>query len=77
MADANFTDSKIEYKENARERLITRSSQLASMLAMITGEGFESFDVFNDEIKQNYLLACVGHADEIHALARKIGANHE
>ena len=57
------------------DNLTQHTSQLDAMLFMIHGEGFESFNNLNDDIKQNYLWACVGHAQKINKIAKKIATS--
>lgn len=51
------------------DQLSARLSQLSAMLIMTTGQGFEAFDSWNDEIKENYLWACSMLAKECLGLA--------
>ena len=60
-ADATTSD--------VHDQLSARLSQLSAMLIMTTGPGFEAFDSWNDEIKENYLLACSMLAKECLGLA--------
>ncbi|MBW8364716.1 MAG: hypothetical protein K0M39_09185 [Rhizobium sp.] len=55
-----------------KTQLSTRLSQLYAMLVTTTGDGFESFDNWSDEIKGNYLWACSMLAKECNELALHI-----
>ena len=57
---------------DAIDALTGLTSQLEAMMRMMCGSGFETFDGFNDNIKQNYLWACAEKAKQIDALAIKI-----
>lgn len=46
--------------------------QLSSMLTMIHGHGYQTFDNYSDEIKDNYLWACERLADECKQLTESI-----
>lgn len=61
-----------EYKESPIDQLTTKTGQLHAMLATIYGSGFETFNLYNDTIKQNYLWACADLAKEIDVLAGQI-----
>jgi hypothetical protein len=49
-----------------------KTKQLSSMLMMITGTGFETFEEYNDDIKSNYLWACSSLADEVNDISLRI-----
>lgn len=57
---------------DVREQLSARLSQLSSMLVMIHGGGFDNFESWSDEIKQNYLWGCSMLADECRELERHL-----
>ena len=49
---------------DVQDQLNARLSQLQAMLTMTCGGGFETFNNWSDEIKQNYLWGCSMLADE-------------
>lgn len=53
---------------DVHNQLSVRLSQLCAMLIMTTGEGFETFDSWNDKIKEDYLWACSMLAEECRGL---------
>ena len=55
---------------DVHDQLDARLSQLRAMLTMTCGGGFETFNNWSDEIKQNYLWACSMLADECESLIR-------
>lgn len=57
---------------DVRNQLGARLSQLTSMLQMIHGNGFENFDTWSDEVKDNYLWGCSMLAEECLALERHL-----
>lgn len=61
--------------EDPIDALARKSAQLFSMLITTYGEGFESFNSYNDEIKENYLWACSDLALEIRELSAHIACN--
>lgn len=46
------------------DQLAARLDQLSAMLTIVTGNGFETFSRWNDEIQCNYLWACNMISDE-------------
>lgn len=58
----------IDYMDEI-DRLTTHTAQLS---AMLNGMGFDSFNSFNEEIKQNYLWACSNQATEIDKIANQL-----
>lgn len=72
MAKANSTETKIEYKEHPTETLITKAEQLAAMITIITGTGYDSFNNWADSTKHNFLWACAQHAEVICKLAVEV-----
>ncbi len=62
--DANTLD--------VRDQLGARLAQLTSMLQMIHGNGFENFDNWSDDVKDNYLWGCSMLAEECRALERHL-----
>ena len=69
MAEANFTELTSTYKEDPIDQLTRRADQLSAMLIVINGTGFQSFDTYNDHIKESYLWACSDHANELKKLS--------
>ena len=57
------------------DNLTQHTSQLDAMLFIIYGEGFKSFNNFNDDVKQNYLWACAEKAEKINKIAKKIATS--
>jgi len=75
MAESNFTpDEKIvaDLTEDACDVLSRKAAQLSALLTVIVGEGFDSFNLYNDEIKQNYLWACQDLAWEVKSLSGRV-----
>lgn len=65
-------DAASEQQAEAINMLSNKVTQLHSMLTVIIGEGFESFNNYNDNIKENYLWACADIADEVKRLSDEI-----
>jgi hypothetical protein len=63
------------YVEKPTDRLTKKAAQLAAMLQMTYGAGFDSFHAWSDTIKENYLWACADLAEEISALAIQLEAD--
>lgn len=57
---------------DVRDQLDARLSQLAAMLCMTYGAGFETFDNWADSIKENYLGGCAMLAKECEELSRHV-----
>jgi hypothetical protein len=55
-------------KSDVLELLTLKMAHLTSMAQIITGEGEESFNSWNDEIRHNYLCAISMLADDCQAL---------
>ena len=72
MAEANFTELTSKYKEDPIDQLTRRADQLSAMLFIINGTGFQSFNTYNDHIKENYLWACSDHASELKKLSLEL-----
>lgn len=51
------------------DNLTKHQGHLEAMLSIIYEAGFNSFNNFNDDIKQNYLWACAEHAREVNKIA--------
>lgn len=51
------------------DHLQTRLDQLAAQLQIIHGDGFESFNLWSEEIRKNYLWSCSMAAEECRELA--------
>lgn len=49
--------------------LTKKSKQLHALLKTIIGEGFDSFDKWNEDIKHNFLWACAELATDIEELS--------
>jgi hypothetical protein len=56
---------------SARGQLERKSAHLSAMLALISGEGFTSFNAYSDEIRDQYLWACADLAAEVSALTAR------
>lgn len=54
------------------DSLTNHTAQLEAMLCIIYGAGFDSFNNFNDDIKQNYLWVCAEHARQVNKIAVEI-----
>ncbi|QSA97726.1 hypothetical protein [Methylococcus sp. EFPC2] len=73
-----FTCSRGVYLINADDQLAVydqltaQASKLASMLAMISGNGYETFAGCNGETQENYLWGCSSLAKEVKQLAELI-----
>ena len=72
MANANFTETITEYKEDPIDQLTRLADQLSAMLIIITGTGFQTFNTYNDHIKENYLWACSDHASELKKISLEL-----
>lgn len=75
MADTDFTQSAIkvpQYEEATRDQLHRKALQLSAILIMTTGDGYQTFDNWNDTIKENYLWGCSDLAKEIVILSKQI-----
>jgi hypothetical protein len=60
---------------DVQEQLQTRLSQLSAMLRMMMGNGSlseNSFDLWSDKIRADYIWSCVMLADECEGLAEHI-----
>lgn len=53
-------------------QLHAKLEHLRSMTIMLCGEGYQNFEQYNDEIKENYLWACSNMAKEARDLSRKL-----
>lgn len=60
-----------EYLE-AMDRLHAKAAYLDSALSMIWGEGFGSFDSFNEDLKENYIGMCSELAGEVRKLVATV-----
>jgi hypothetical protein len=56
------------------DRLSNRITQLNAALALICGQGFESFAACGDNIQQNYLWGCEEAAEECEKLVDALGS---
>ncbi len=65
MTESNITELTPVYKEDPMDQLSRLSSQLSAMLLVVSVGGFEDFDTWRPDIKQNYLWACSDHAQQI------------
>jgi hypothetical protein len=77
MANPDSTQSAVasEYIEDPIDSLTKKSAQLYAMLSTTYGAGFESFNSYNDTIKDNYLWACADLARDIEKLSDHIASN--
>ena len=71
MTEADFTheESASKYKEHPVDELSKKSAQLHAMLTSVFGSGYQSFNGYNDTIKENFLWACADLAQDIHNLS--------
>lgn len=49
---------------DVQDQLSARLGQLAAMLQMTHGGGFETFNIWSDDVRANYLWACSMLAEE-------------
>lgn len=62
----------LENSERPADMLRRKASQLYSMLVTATGDGYPSFERYNDTIKENYLWACSDLARQIEVLSEHV-----
>lgn len=55
-----------------RDHLSARLDQLAAMLTVVRGDGFDVFSNWSDQIQHNYLWSCSMIAEECRELAEHI-----
>ena len=74
MASNDNTQSaaESEYTEHPVDELSRKAAQLYAMLVTTYGAGFESFNDYNETIKDNYLWACADLARDITKLTGKM-----
>ena len=60
--------SKIDVIDHLQARL----AQLSAMLCTTYGAGFDTFDNWSSEVKENYLWGCASLAQECDALTRRL-----
>lgn len=74
MAEADFTQNATTlpqyHNERTIDRLTRKSSQLTALITTTVGGGFESFNLWNDTIKDNFLWACADLAKEVEETSR-------
>lgn len=61
-----------KYVEDDIDALTRLSSQLRAMMIVITGTGFEHFDMLNEKLKEDYLWACSDKARELDEIAGRM-----
>lgn len=78
MTDEN--NSTIDDRD-FNDELENKLHQLSSMLTIIHGCGYESFNQWSDQVKDNYLWSCSTVADEARQLFRQTAStrnfNHD
>ena len=72
LTKQSLIETTSEYVIDDIDQLTSMSSQLSAMLMMVSGEGFKTFDIYNNTIKQNYLWACSDLANKIDGLSSKM-----
>ncbi|WP_093390251.1 hypothetical protein [Rugamonas rubra] len=64
--------SALAQAENALGQLSRKAGHLSAMLTLIIGDGLDSFDTFNDEIRGQYLWDCSDLTGEISSLSQQM-----
>ncbi len=59
------SQSYVDYQTSSEDLISERVCQLKSLLTVITGEGFDSFARYNDDIQSNVLWLAKAMADDI------------
>lgn len=57
---------------DALDRLNAEASHLSAMLAVIIGEGAQTFDRYSDDTRHAYLWACAERARELRGIAASL-----
>ena len=60
------------HNEDTIDRLTRKTSQLHALITTTVGGGYESFNLWNDAIKENFLWACADLAKEVEETSRKL-----
>ncbi len=73
MADLNHSSKSFL---DLTDKLDAKLAHLSSMLYMTYGGGFESFNQWSDEIRDNYMWACSELSNECRQLSAELNRKH-